>query len=446
MLKSLVKLANRLDSLGLMKEADVIDKEILKLASGAVVEPADEDPSVSNLELIKDLPSYNRWLYMSKNNGKNSEFYQNALEGGKLSEAQSNLLEEIFTLCAEDFSHESEYQYRMEEEAALENLKNEPVLSDAELDKQLRESGYFDESDIIPDYRGKGVSVFRDPKAPFVRMDEKGKLHMIDRNKLSIRPHPRSRLKDEDISVRTLEDSGIIAPEVTSGKKRKSVGPLRPFDQSMLPKDKKKRFPKSKIDRIERLEARIKELRDHIEVEEDKELKAEFKKTLNSLIGSLSNLVTGEYMENIPGTDSEEVSDESGSKSSSSIVDFSQHTLADIDLDNYYVFELMTRPGSKKEFWVTKGEFLDQEDAEKFKNRLVILTGDESKVKILDGYDAKDLISSGEGRFRLEAWSGGKLPKIMRERDGVTKRLDPEKQENEGFGFGGLSGFGRRGE
>lgn len=33
MLKGLVKLANRLDSLGLTKEADVIDREILKLAS-----------------------------------------------------------------------------------------------------------------------------------------------------------------------------------------------------------------------------------------------------------------------------------------------------------------------------------------------------------------------------------------------------------------------------
>ena len=118
MLKILVKLANRLDSLGLTKEADVIDGEINKVASEFMTDqeimdrfvntgiklpeipavmPRDLDVSIENLNLLNSIDPYWVWNYFERNSGANEKHFMNQAEAGRLTDEQSDLCAALFT-------------------------------------------------------------------------------------------------------------------------------------------------------------------------------------------------------------------------------------------------------------------------------------------------------------------------------------------------------------
>lgn len=84
MLRDLVKIANRLDFLGLTAEADIIDSEIKRFASdgdsseGAGSEETEEKKrerilSKDNLEKLLAMDPYERWVHLAKNNRDEGE-------------------------------------------------------------------------------------------------------------------------------------------------------------------------------------------------------------------------------------------------------------------------------------------------------------------------------------------------------------------------------------
>lgn len=456
MLKVLVKLANRLDSLGLTKEADVLDREILKIAA-KIGEPTpnDEDVSVENLEKIVNLDSYDRWRYMTKDDAKNTAFIQDY--SGPVSETQKGLIEKVFELCGEDFSRESEF----EERAAVERLAEEPKLSNFEMKDLGKRMGLEDEE--LPDYSGRGVSMFRDPNIlpPSLKSD-------IDTDKderYSLTVHKKPGLRDSDIFVRDLELSGITSPVKSKDDSglRMSPDDKARFDaylESQLIErsgQKDKKDPASKGKRINELKDKIKELRDFIEekikaisdapkkskselTEKEKRAKEAERKeltekinTLDSLTNSLTGILTGSRV----SSENEAAQTESGKN-------LSEYTVEDIEPSYYYVFQLMKQKNKNKKFWIAMGEFEEEQQAIELSDLLDSQSGDEDSTMIINGLDAKDLVYSGDARFRLEGWSEAKIPHIRKEKDSIRERLDPEKQEGEGFGIGGLSGFGGR--
>lgn len=455
MLKVLVKLANRLDSLGLTKEADVLDREILKIAAkSSAPTPNDEDVSVQNLEKIVNLDSYDRWRYMTKDDAKNTSFIQDY--SGPVSETQKGLIEKVFELCGEDFSRESEF----EERAAVERLAEEPKLSDYELKDLGKRIGLEDK---LPDYHGRGVSMFRDPNVlpPLLESD----IDTDRDNRYSLSVHKKPELRDSDIFVRDLELSGITPPVRSKDDSSLRMSPedKARFDsylESQLIErsgQKDKKDPAAKSKRINDLKDKIKELRDFIEEKikarsdvpkkseseltekEKREKEAERKEliekinTLDSLTNSLTAILTGSRV----SSENEAAQTESGKN-------LSEYTVEDIEPSYYYVFQLMKQKNKNKKFWIAMGEFEEEQQAIELSDLLDSQSGDEDSTMIVNGLDAKDLVYSGDARFRLEGWSEAKIPHIRKEKDSIRERLDPEKQEGEGFGIGGLSGFGGR--
>jgi len=435
MLKSLVKLANRLDSLGLTKEADIIDREIVRFAS-ASTEPADADDSVENLEKIFNLDSYERWVYMTKDGGKNNDYLQ-GLDINSLPEKKQELLLQIFDKCAEDFSNEEEYAkrfaYEEEERSAIEALENEPKISDEQLRGMI---GDMEEEQVqfegrrIPSYKGHGVSVFgKRPDARStirpgdqmvsvrknkVRMPDEENIHVFDLPKeLKLKKKPAYK----DLSMTEEQEQSFLAQlDSILGREGKLSGAKKKHTE--------------KVKKIDALKEKLKKLKEEVASETDSEKKDKIRDDLDNTIDKLNNLLIGSSVsQTVEESDESEEAGDSGKK-------LSEYTVSDIDFDNYYVFKLMTRPGTKKKFFVAMGEFVDEEQANDFAE--ILREGsDDEEVRVLDGYDAKELVTSGEGRFRLEAWSGGKLPSIKRERDGINPRHDPEKDLTSGaIGFG----------
>ncbi len=444
MLKGLVKLANRLDSLGLTKEADVIDREILKLASkkSSSPDPRDEDISVENLEKIIALDPYERWHYMTKADGKNNDFLQSA---APTSPKQIELLNKVIELCEEDFMREAEFEEIWEAERNREPAPNSAELF--EIIEKMKEEDTGEGDTLIPDYGGRGVSVFRDPNAPL------GGLSSDERKKMSIKVHKKPTLRDENISVKDLPESLKKKRDTSTGGKgpEMSEEELQSFrdylDRISGGGDKLmsgKRKHSEKVKKIDELKEKLRALREELEEEEDSEQKDQISAQLDKTVSKLNELLRGTSVSTMVESEDE------GEVISKPL---SEYTLSDIDLDNFYVFQMMNRPGTKRKFWVAVAEFVEENDADDFAQSLELEAGvreeaGEDKIgmtKVLDGYSAKELLYSGEGRFRVESWAGGKLPTIKRERDGINPRLDPEKQESSGSpGFGGISGFGKR--
>jgi len=459
MLKALVKLANRLDSLGLTKEADVLDREILKVASVDSSLPEDMHLAVDTLKKIVELDSYHRWLYMTKDRAKNTEYLQSTADSEHLTSEQRDLINKIFELCSEDFEHESEFELRR----AIEDRDAPPT------DEELRESieRMKDEDDgegdtVIPDYGGRGVSVFRDPNAPF--LDEKGSIIKEKNRRHTIKVHKKPKLSDSDITVRDLESAGIPTPVRSKDDSNIRMSPEEKarFDAQLerqlieMSGQQKKKNPSLKIDRINTLKLRIEQLRDYIQEEQrkkslpsdkgtarltdkekrDKESEREnlIKKIyeLNNLTSSLTNLLTGSVASN---DFSEEVETKAETKKK-----LSEYTIADIEPDYYYVFQLMSKENSNKKFWIAKGEFEEEQEANEFSDLLDLASGQEDTSIVIDGLQAKELVYDGAARFRLERWSMGdeRMPHFRTESVQTTQRLDPEKQEMMGASKGKL--------
>jgi hypothetical protein len=126
----------------------------------------------------------------------------------------------------------------------------------------------------------------------------------------------------------------------------------------------------------------------------------------------------------------------------------SDYTIKDIEPNSYYVFQLMLS-SKKKMTWIAKGEFEDIGSAEEFKNSLEIesrvLETDSSlgSAVVVDGSEAKELISNGDARFTLEPFAGGKTPMLDRDRGGVGQRqiIDSESFDLIGAPKMKMSGF-----
>lgn len=437
MLKVLAKLANRLDSLGLTKEADVLDREIIRFASKKSKRsgPEDTELSVGNLEKIVALEPYDRWLYMTKDEGKNNDFIQGEHSG--LSDRQKELLENITELCAEDFNRESEFA---EIKAAEDAMAAEPTISNIELSdiiERMKEEGSGKDNIEIPDYRGRGVSVFRDPRAPLLRGDES--------KRYSIKVHKKPELRDRDIDIHDLPSDRTSGPGQKKEQKDMGMTPeeVKSFqkylDDMLSPKEKiesSKSSHKFKVEKLKKLKNKIKELKESISGDINKEQKSEIESELSKALSKLNIMLSGSRVMR------EEESTEGVSKN------FSDYTIKDIEPNSYYVFQLMLS-SKKKMTWIAKGEFEDIGSAEEFKNSLEtesgVLDTDSSigSAIVVDGSEAKELISNGEARFTLEPFAGGKTPMLDRDRGGVSQRqiVDSESLDSVGAPNMKMSGF-----
>lgn len=463
MLKALVKLANRLDSLGLTKEADVLDREILKVASVNSSLPEDMHLAPDTLKKIVELDSYHRWLYMTKDRSKNTEYLQSAVDSENLTSEQKDLLDKIFELCSEDFEHESEFELRRATEDRDAPPTDEELYATIE---RMKDEDDGEGDTVIPDYGGRGVSVFRDPKAPF--LDERGNVIREKNRRHTIKVHKKPNLSDSDITVRDLESAGIPTPVRSKDDSSIRMSPedKARFDAQLerqlveMSGQQNKKNPSLKTDRINTLKLRIEQLRDYIQEEQrkkslpsdkgtarltdeekkNKKLKTESEREnlvkkideLDTLTRSLTDLLTG----SVASSDfSEEATTNAEPKKK-----LSEYTIADIEPDYYYVFQLMSKGNSNKKFWIAMGEFEDEQEANEFSDLLDSESGKEDTSIVIDGFQAKELVYDGDARFRLERWSRGdeRMPRFRTESIQTTQRLDPEKQEMIGASKGKL--------
>lgn len=219
MLKSLVKLANRLDLLGLTREADVIDREILRFASeSSIFDLQDVDASVENLKNIIELTPFERWKYMIKDGSKNLEFLQDMLDK-KADDEQRELIEQILQLASEDFEREDEFREMVDQESD----QSYNTLTEDEFEDAIERASDGDRRSL-PSYEGRGVSVFQDR----MRSSDvvSGKMHPD----IYIEEHDVDMPSEDDIHVMELDLEKIHGPGMSHSEK--PAGKIRPMDES----------------------------------------------------------------------------------------------------------------------------------------------------------------------------------------------------------------------